>query len=145
MPKSPKSPSRSGHNPNIDTTETEKSRQPMRRDRGVGDQELEDRVGRRPDEKPDMVPPGTTVGRPDEDGDDTRELPDDPDADHGRDEVQLGGVGARVSELDEEAIEADRATARRSDHVDGRDGVDPSDSVPLDPDSLGGGAGRRGA
>ncbi len=102
-------------------------KKPIRRDRGFGEQELEDRVGRRPDEKPDMVPPGTTVGRPGEDEDETRERPDDPDEDRGH----------------EEALEADRATARRSDGADARDGVDPSDSVPQDPDGLGGGAKRR--
>lgn len=113
MPKSPKNPSK--------------------RDRGVGDQELEDRVGRRPDEKPDMVPPGTTVGRPDEDSDDTRIEPEDPETDRG----PSPAIVSR-SELDDEAIEADRATARRSDRMDGRDGVDASDFLPLDPDSLGG-------
>jgi len=107
MPKSPKKPSRTSRKRDVD--------------HGVGDKELEDRVGRRPDEKPDMVPPGTTVGRPDEDSDDTRELPD-PDA-----------------------IEADRATARRSDRTDGRDGVDASDTLPQDPDSFSGGSGRRRA
>jgi hypothetical protein len=110
------------------------------RDRGVGDQELEDRVGRRPDEKPEMVPPGTTVGRPDEDGDDTRELPEEPEIDHGRDEVQLPRTSH--SELDDEAIEADRATARNSDRMDGRDGVDASDTMPVDPDATPGAAGR---
>ena len=128
MPKSPKNPS--------------KSNQPTRRDRGVGDQELEDRVGRRPDETPEMVPPGTTVGRPAEDGDDSRELPDDPDADHGtddRDSVKSPSTAPVThSELDDEAIEADRATARRSDRMDGRDGVDASDSMMVDPDSVGG-------
>jgi hypothetical protein len=110
------------------------------RDRGVGDKELEDRVGRRPDEKPEMVPPGTTVGRPDEDGDDTRELPDEPEIDHGRDEVQLPRTSH--SELDDEAIEADRATARNSDRMDGRDGVDASDTMPVDPDATPGATGR---
>jgi hypothetical protein len=114
MPQSPKQP----------------PKQPMRRDKGVGDQELEDRVGRRPDEKPDMVPPGQPVGRPEEDDDDKRELPDDPDADHGTD-------------LHDEALEADRATARRSDRIDARDGVDPSDTMPFDPDSAVGSTGRK--
>ena len=101
MPKSPKKPSRTGNNPNID--------------QGVGDQELEDRVGRRPDEKPEMVPPGTTVDRP--------------------------ASPESSSELDDEAIEADRANARKSDRTDARDGVDPSDTLPQDPDGLPGAAG----
>lgn len=113
----------------------------MRRDQGVGDQELEDRVGRRPDEKPDMVPPGQTVGRPSEDEDDTREIPDDPEADHGTDQVSIPGT--KKSDLDDEAIEADRATARRSDSMDGRDGVDASDTMPIDPDSAIGSTGRK--
>lgn len=123
MPKSPQNPSKRGSNPNID--------------KGVGDRELEDRVGRRPDEKPEMVPPGQepeTVSRPDEDDDDTREQPDESDD---RDEG-TSLPGSKVSELDQEAIEADRATARRSDRRDARDGVDPSDSLPFDPDALGG-------
>lgn len=128
MPKSPKKPSRTSRTSGVD--------------HGVGDKELEDRVGRRPDEKPDMVPPGQTVGRPSEDEDDTRELPEDPDADHG-DEISVPGT--KQSELDEQAIEADRATARRSDRTDARDGVDASDTLPLDPDSLSGGSGRRRA
>lgn len=56
-----------------------------------------------------------------------RELPHDAEEDRGHDE----------------AIEADRATARRSDRYDARDGIDPSDSLPHDPDSLSGAAGRR--
>jgi hypothetical protein len=103
MPKSPKRPSQPARNPspNIDV------------DKGVGDDQLEDRVGRRPDEKPDMVPPG-------------------------QDRDEIANPGSKPDQPDEEAIEADRATQRRSDRTDARDGVDASDTIPLDPDSLGG-------
>lgn len=87
-----------------------------------------------------MVPPGTTVGRPDEDSDDTRELPEDPETDRGRDEVSLPRTSH--SELDDEAIEADRANARRSDRMDARDGVDASDTMTVDPDAVPGAVGR---
>jgi hypothetical protein len=115
MPKSPKTPSKPTKGTPSETPNV---------DKGVGDRELEDRVGRRPDEKPDMVPPGQgeepeIVGRPDEDEDDTRDVYD-------RDTI------------DPEALEADRATARRSDRRDARDGVDPSDTLPMDPDAVGG-------
>lgn len=101
MPKSPKKPSQPGGSPNIDV------------DKGVGDDRLEDRVGRRPDEKPDMVPPG-------------------------QDRDEIANPGSTQPEVDEEAIEADRATQRQSDRTDARDGVDASDTLPLDPDSLSG-------
>ncbi|HUQ02220.1 MAG TPA: hypothetical protein VM261_06960 [Kofleriaceae bacterium] len=114
--------------------------EPTRRDQGVGDKELEDRVGRRPDEKPEMVPPGTTVGRPEEDGNDTRQMPQEPERDHGRDEVQLPRTSH--SELDDQALEADRANARKSDRMDARDGVDASDTLPVDPDAVPGAVGR---
>lgn len=86
------------------------------------ERELEDRVGRRPDQEPDLVPAGTPVKR----------------------DLGLGKAGGSSgSELEDgepldEALIADRENARTSDIQDARDGVDNSDTVAIDPDAAGG-------
>lgn len=47
-------------------------------------------------------------------------------------------VGPSKTTFDPEALEADRAAARTSDQLDGRDGVDASDALTGDPDAVGG-------
>lgn len=125
MPNDPKHP----RNPNIDTTKKapdketdEGGRVPQRRDRGPGveqeherERELDDQVGRDRDAEPEMVPPGTQPAR------------------RGGGDIEHD----RGSGTDDEAMVADRANARTSDRVDGRDGVDNSDMIGNDPDAAG--------
>jgi|GEM_PF-6390500 len=87
-------------------------------DRGAERPEIEDDLGR--SDKPEMVPPGQTVDR-------NRES-----------EIERGGATSGMIDLDPDALAADRAVARSSDAVDGRDGVDASDQLARDPDSVGG-------
>ncbi len=136
MPNPPSNPKSPSSNPNqIDPTRKapgkegdDGGREPVRRDRGPGveqeherERELEDQVGRTSDE-PDMVPPGQQPVR-------RGGQPGDIEHDRGRG-------------TDDEAMQADRATQRSSDRMDGRDGVDSSDTIGNDPDA--GGKPRRG-
>ena len=119
MSKSPKSPKKPLRNPNINTTGDLES---------PDERELEDRVGRKDGEEPELVPPGTVT----EDLDDA--VTSRGERDRGPDHV----TGREVRELDDEALVADRANARTSDRRDARDGVDGSDFLVIDPDSAGG-------
>jgi hypothetical protein len=99
-----------------------KPKQPGNTDVSTSERELEDRVGRRENQGPDLVPPGTVsrdegLGKASETG--GSELQDD-------------------EALAAEALAADRANARVSDRNDARDGVDNSDTVAIDPDAAGG-------
>lgn len=119
-------------NPNINTVGDRE---------GPDERELEDRVGRKEGEQPDMVPPGTVTEDLDDAVTSRGERDDDTEGgrarvtrDRGPDHV----AGREVRELDDEALIADRATARTSDRRDARDGVDGSDFLTVDPDSAGG-------
>jgi len=132
MPNPPNNPKSPSNNPNqIDPTRKAPGKEgddggsePVRRDRGPGveqeherERELEDQVGRT-GEEPEMVPPGQQP-------------------------VKRGGQGLgdiehdRGSGTDDEAMIADRAAQRSSDRLDGRDGVDNSDTIGNDPDAGG--------
>jgi len=75
---------------------------------------VEDEVGRRDDGPPELVHPGTLIEQP-------AHVP-----------------GREVRELDDEALIADRAAQRTSDRRDAADGMDPSDTIAVDPDAVGG-------
>jgi hypothetical protein len=134
MSKSPKSPKKPLRNPNINTTGDLES---------PDERELEDRVGRKEGEEPELVPPGTVTEDLDDAVTSRGERGDDDTGEGGRARVTRDRgpdhvAGREVRELDDEALVADRANARTSDRRDARDGVDGSDFLVIDPDSAGG-------